>query len=325
MQAKDTKSVRWGILGCGDVTEVKSGPALDLIARSSLETVMRRDGEKAADYAKRHSVARWTDDADTLLADQDINAVYIATPPNSHADYAIRALKAGKHVLLEKPIAMDRAECDAIEAAVHETGGKLSVAYYRRALPRFEKLRGIIQDGTIGSVKLIEVRQFKHASNGANQSWKTDPNVGGGGSFVDMQTHTLDWLTYVFGIPAKVQGLKKNTANMTAAEDFVSYLFDFETFTVSGICSYAATIEDEVVIIHGDKGTARMGFFRPSEIILTIAGEEQIIQLPDPAHVHQPFIERVVAYFLDDAPNPCSAQDGRRSTELVEDIFAGLG
>ncbi|MFQ1700894.1 Gfo/Idh/MocA family protein [Loktanella agnita] len=324
MQPKQMGSVRWGILGCGDVTEIKSGPALQKAPRSDLISVMRRDGDKAADYAKRHNVPRWTDDAAVLLADEDINAVYIATPPNLHADYAVRALQAGKHVLLEKPIALNAEECDVIEAAVKETGGKLSVAYYRRALPRFEKLRDIVQKGSIGTINLIEVRQFKLASDTASQSWKTDPTVGGGGSFVDMQTHTLDWLTYLFGPPAHVKGLKKNTLKLSAAEDFVSYLFDYDRFTVVGLCSYAATQDEEAVIIHGDKGTASMGFFRPSDITLTVAGVAQHIHLPDPPHVHQPFVERVIGYFLDDAPNPCSAQDGRLSTELVGEIFAGL-
>ena len=311
MQSKQDDTVRWGILGCGEVTEVKSGPALQKAPRSQLFSVMRRDGDKAQDYATRHNVPHWTDDADALLADQDINAVYIATPPNSHADYTIRALKAGKNVLLEKPIALNAEECNAIEAALIETGGKLCVAYYRRALPRFEKLKEIVRGGVIGNVNLIEVRQFKRPSDVANQSWKTDPNVGGGGSFVDMQSHTLDWLSYVFGSQAKVKGLKKNILGLAVAEDFVSYLIDFETFTVVGLCSYV-------------EGTARMGFFRPSDITLTVADVEEIIQLPDPDHVHQPFVERVIKHFLDDAPNPCSANDGRRSTEWVGEIFEGL-
>ena len=324
MPTTQKNTVRWGILGCGDVTETKSGPALQKAQRSQLVSVMRRDGAKAADYARRHDVPRWADDADTLLADPDIDAIYIATPPNSHADYAIRALQAGKHVMLEKPIALNAAECDAIEAAVRDTGGKLCVAYYRRALPRFEKLKEIIETGTIGAVRMIEVRQFKQAAAQSDQHWKTDPAIGGGGSFVDMQSHTLDWLTYLFGMPVNATGLKKNQAGLHAAEDMVSYLFDFGSFSALGLCAYAAATNVEEVIIHGEKGTARMGFFRPSDIALTVDSVEEQIQLPDPAHVHQPFVERVIAYFLDDAPNPCSAQQGRLSTELVERVFAGM-
>ena len=321
MSGKQLEKIQWGIIGCGDVTEKKSGPALQKLARSELLSVMRRDGDKAADYARRHNVPNWTDDADTLLGDPNINAVYIATPPNSHADYAIRALKAGKHVLLEKPIAMTAAECDAIEAAVAETDGKLSVAYYRRALPRFEKLRQLIQDGTIGKINTIEVRQFKKTSSQAGQDWKTDPTIGGGGSFVDMQSHTLDWLTYLFGMPVKAVGTHKNTQGLHAAEDLVSFLFDFGAFSALGLCSYAAAHEEEIVIIHGDLGSASMGFFRPSRITITIDGVDQHVELADPEHVHQPFIERVLAYFLDDTDNPCSASDGRLSSELIDQIF----
>ncbi|WP_341368673.1 Gfo/Idh/MocA family oxidoreductase [Yoonia sp. BS5-3] len=324
MQNTDAHTVRWGILGCGDVTEVKSGPALQKTARSQLVAVMRRDAQKAADYARRHNVARATDDADALINDPDINAIYIATPPSSHAGYAIRALQAGKNVLVEKPIALNANECDAIEDAIRETGGKLCVAYYRRALPRFEKLKELIADGTIGPLRLIEVRQFRRADQQSAQHWKTDPSIGGGGSFVDMQTHTLDWLTYVFGSPAAATGLRKNQANLHAAEDLVQFMLDFKEFPAMGLCAYAAAADEEAVIFHGAKGRAEMGFFRPSAIDLQIEGAHSQIDLPDPPHVHQPFIARVVAHFLDDAPNPCSAAAGRQSTELVETIFAGL-
>ena len=323
MTGDHSDMVKWGIIGCGDVTEEKSGPALQKLERSTLVSVMRRDGVKAADYAKRHNVSKWADDADTLLSDPDINAVYVATPPNSHADYAIRALKAGKNVLLEKPIALTPAECDAIEQAVTETGGKLCVAYYRRALPRFEKLREIVQDGTLGTISAIEVRQFKPANDQSGQTWKTDPAIGGGGSFVDMQSHTLDWLTYLFGMPATVAGVKKNTLGLHAAEDFVSYLLNFDAITAVGLCSYAAAHEEESVTVHGTLGTASMGFFRPSAITLILDGVTQDIVLPDPPHVHQPFIKRVVGHFLDDAPNPCSASEGRLSSDLIDRIFEG--
>ncbi|WP_373236246.1 Gfo/Idh/MocA family protein [Cohaesibacter celericrescens] len=324
MSSNPTQTVRWGILGCGDVTEVKSGPALQKVARSNLVSVMRRDAEKAADYASRHKVPHWTNDADALISDPDLTALYIATPPDTHADYAIRALQAGKNVLLEKPMALNGRECDAIEAAVRETDGKLCVAYYRRALPRFEKLRQIITDGSIGSLRLIEVRHFMCSDDRPDQIWKIDPTVGGGGCFVDMQSHTLDWLTYVFGMPVAVKGLKKRQGNQYQAEDLVSYLMDFGGFPTVGMCAYATAERQESVTIHGDKGSASMSFFKPTAVALTVDGVEQQIEISDPPHVHQPFIERVVAHFLDDAPNPCSAQDGRRSADLVEEIFKGL-
>ncbi|WP_068115849.1 Gfo/Idh/MocA family protein [Tropicimonas marinistellae] len=324
MANKTTDHICWGILGCGDVCEVKSGPALQKAGRSSVRIVMRRDGAKAADYARRHGVAHWTDDADTLLTDPEIDAVYIATPPSTHADYAIRAVQAGKHVLLEKPMALTVAECDAVIAAQKSTGRKLCVAYYRRALPRFEHFRQIAQSGEIGALRMVEIRHFLPTEARPDQPWKIDPAIGGGGFFTDMQTHTLDWLGHAFGAPVAVRGLRKFQAGAYAAEDLVSYILDFDGFPAMGLCAYAVDHREEGVTLHGSEGSAQMGFFRPSAITLTRAGETKEVELPDPPHVHQPFVERVVAHLLDDAPNPCSADAGRQVNALVERIFAGI-
>ncbi|MDW4498460.1 Gfo/Idh/MocA family oxidoreductase [Sulfitobacter sp. D35] len=315
--------ITWGILGCGDVTEVKSGPALRGADRSDVAAVMRRDGDKAADYARRHGIASSTDKADTLLAMPELNAIYIATPPSTHAEYAIRAMRAGKDVLVEKPMALSTDECRSMEAAMNDTGRKLVIAYYRRALPRFERLREIVQGGEIGEPRLIEVRHFMPADARPGQSWKVDPAVGGGGFFADMQTHALDWLGHVFGAPRAVRGLSKRQAGNYAAEDLVTYLIDFGALTAVGTCSYATTPKEESVTIHGSSGSASMGFFRPSPITLTGPDGSREIDLPDPPHVHQPFVERVIAHFLDDAPNPCPPSEAMRVNEMLETIYAG--
>lgn len=321
----DEAQVVWGILGCGDVTEVKSGPALRKAGRSSVAMAMRRDGAKAEDYARRHGIPRWTDDAEALLADPELTGVYVATPPSAHADHAIAAMRAGKDVLVEKPLAPTVEECDAIAAAQEETGRKLVVAYYRRALPRFERLREIVQGGEIGEPRAVEVRHLLPADFRPGQAWKIDPAVGGGGLFADMQSHVLDWLHHVFGDPRAVRGLRKRQAGAYAAEDLVAYLIDFGALPAVGLCAYATAREEEGVTIHGSAGSAAMGFFRPSAITLTDAeGAASEIDLPDPPHVHQPFVERVVAHLLDDGPNPCSAQEARRVNAAMERIFEGL-
>ena len=136
--------VKWGIIGCGDVTELKSGQAFNKVPNSSLVAVMRRDAEKAADYARRHQVPTWYDDAEALINDPNVNAIYVATPPDSHADYAIRAMRAGKPVYVEKPMALNSAECEAMNQVSRETGVPLFVAFYRRALPYFLKVKELI-------------------------------------------------------------------------------------------------------------------------------------------------------------------------------------
>ncbi|MCK5704399.1 MAG: Gfo/Idh/MocA family oxidoreductase, partial [Cyclobacteriaceae bacterium] len=179
---KDT--IKWGIIGCGNVTEIKSGPAFQKVDNSEIIAVMRRVGEKAADYAKRHHVSKWYDDADKLIADPEINSIYVATPPSSHAEYAIKSMKAGKPVYVEKPMAMNANECQQMIDVSKETGIPLFVAYYRRALPYFVKLKELIDMNAIGDIKMINVILHlptkKEELEGAPR-WRVDPSISGGG------------------------------------------------------------------------------------------------------------------------------------------------
>jgi predicted dehydrogenase len=183
--------VQWGIIGCGDVTEVKSGPALYKIKGSSLVAVMRRDGKKAEDYAWRHNVPRWYDDADKLINDPDVNAVYIATPPGSHAEYTIRVAAAGKPVYVEKPMARSFAECRQMLAACERAGVPLWVAYYRRGLPNHLKVKELIDSGAIGEIRLVNIRLYYSpdwhpVADSKNLPWRVDPQIAGGGFFLDL-------------------------------------------------------------------------------------------------------------------------------------------
>ena len=129
--------IRWGIIGCGNVTEVKSGPGFQKAAGSALVAVMRRDAALARDYAARHGVPKWYDNAHALVNEPDVDAVYVATPPSSHREYALLAARAGKTVYVEKPMALNHAECLEMIAACRAAGTPLFVAYYRRAQQRF--------------------------------------------------------------------------------------------------------------------------------------------------------------------------------------------
>lgn len=313
--------VRWGILGCGDVTEVKSGPALQKADRSSLVAVMRRDGAKAADYARRHGVQNHYDDADALIADSDVDAVYIATPPSSHKALALKALAAGKPVLVEKPMALDGSECSTMAEAAETAGRSLTIAYYRRALPRFETLRKIVQSGEIGAVRAVSVVQMKPADDSPAEIWKQDPATNGGGLFVDVQTHVLDWLTYTLGPPVAVTGQTHRLDPQSPCEDTIHYLISFADAAASGVCCFASAPPQEHVTIHGANGQASMGFLRPSLIEVTTASGTYTVDKPDPAHVHQPFVERLIAHYLDGAPNPCPPADGRIATDIVDTLY----
>ena len=160
VRAMKNKTIRWGILGAGDVCEVKSGPAFQRAEHSELVAVMRRDGAKAEDFARRHGVGRWYDSVSDLLGDSEVDAVYIATPPRFHLEHTLAALTAGKDVYLEKPMAMSADECRQIIKAEEKSKNKLALAHYRRALPAFTRIRELIEDGTLGTVRLAELNFF---------------------------------------------------------------------------------------------------------------------------------------------------------------------
>lgn len=313
--------VQWGIVGCGDVTEVKSGPALQNADRSSVAAVMRRDGAKAADYARRHGVAKSYDTAQALIEDPDVNAVYIATPPDSHCELTLAALKAGKPVLVEKPMSLTVEEGRTMAAAAETAGQSLTVAFYRRALPRFERMRQIIQDGTIGIPRCVSVVQHMQAPDSSNDSWRLDPKVGGGGFFADMQSHTIDWLSHVFGPAKSVQAQVRRQSKNHAAEDLVCFNLGYDDVVASGLCAYSVGEQAESVTVLGDQGSVSMGFFRPSNITLKVGEETQEIELPDPPHVHQPFVEKIVAHLLDGDPNPCPPETGLQTMDVLAEIY----
>ena len=187
-------TVRWGIIGCGNVCEVKSGPGLQKADGSELVAVMRRDGEKARDYAQRHGVGTWTTDADELIGDPNVTAVYVATPVGRHMDYALRVCAAGKSCYVEKPMARSHGECVRMVEAFRAAGLKLFVAYYRRGLPRFLKTRELVESGRIGQVTGVSYRLSEprfRGVDGQTLPWRLVAEQSGGGIFLDLGSHTL--------------------------------------------------------------------------------------------------------------------------------------
>ena len=224
--------INWGIIGCGNVTELKSGPAFNKVEHSHLVAVMRRNADLAKDYALRHNVPKYYSDADLLINDADINAVYVATPPDTHASYAIAAMKAGKAVYVEKPMARTYAECQEMIRVSEETGMPLFVAYYRRSLPAFLKVKSLIEDGVIGKPLSVNIRLLKSASNNDQkeelQSWHVNPNIAGGGYFYDLASHQLDYLDFILGPIKDAKGIAQNLGGLYQAEDMVSAVFTFQ-------------------------------------------------------------------------------------------------
>ncbi len=298
MKIKDT--IHWGIIGVGNVTEVKSGPAFYKCQNSELVAVMRRNAEKAADYARRHNIPKFYSNASELINDPGVEAVYIATPPNSHAKYAIEAMQAGKPVYVEKPMARNYAECLEMIKVSKETGMPLCVAYYRRTLPAFLKVKQLIDENAIGKPFLVNIKLYKQALE-RNQKkeemhWHVFPDIGGAGHFFDLASHQFDYLDFILGPVTEVSGKAENKAKLYPAEDTVTGTWKHDS-GVTGTGSWCFVVnksseKDEIEII-GDKGKITLSCFSHGKIILHNESGKKEFEFTNPEHISQNLVQQV--------------------------------
>ncbi|MBR0274028.1 MAG: Gfo/Idh/MocA family oxidoreductase [Bacteroidaceae bacterium] len=297
------KEIRWGFIGCGEVTEKKSGPAFSLVPGSSVVAVMSRNVEHARSYAERHHIPRWYTDAQALLDDPEVNAVYIATPPSSHVTYAIMAMKSGKPVYVEKPLAATYDECIRVNRVSRETGVPCFVAYYRRYLPYFQKVKEIVESGQIGKVVGVQIRFAVPPRdldyNRKQLPWRVQRDIAGGGYFYDLAPHQLDLLQEIFGPITRVSGFCANRAGLYESEDTVSASFQFlDGLPGSGtwcFCAHDSARTDRIQII-GDSGQICFSVFTYEPIHLHTEEGVQELVIPNPPHVQMPLIQQVVEH-----------------------------
>ncbi|TBL75145.1 Gfo/Idh/MocA family protein [Paenibacillus thalictri] len=315
-------TIRWGIIGCGNVTEVKSGPGFQKADNSQLVAVMRRDAALAEDYAARHGVPKWYSDAKQLIEDPEVDAVYVATPPSSHKEYVLQVAQAGKPVYVEKPMAMNYAECQDMIEACEKAGVPLFVAYYRRALPRFVKVKELLASEVIGEVRFVASTQLGRLVN--NSSWRVDPVVSGGGLFVDVGSHTLDLLDYLFGPVAEVHGMAGNQGRFYKAEDIVTATYRFESGVYgTGTWCFASSQDLDRNEIVGSKGSISFSTFQDKPIVVTSAQGVEEIMIDHPAHVQQPLIQTVVNELLGKGTSPSSGLSGARTSKVMDTLLRG--
>ncbi len=318
--------INWGIIGCGNVTEVKSGPAFNKVKDSRLIAVMRRDALLAEDYARRHNVPKFYSKAKDLINDKDINAVYVATPPGSHSEYAIASIKAGKPVYIEKPMAADYSQCQEINKVSEKYKVPVFVAYYRRALPGFLKAKELIENGSIGKVLFVQMQLFKSPSEDEKKgklSWRVDPEVSGGGHFFDLASHQLDYLDFLFGPVEKVKSFVLNRAGLYEAEDFVIAEFVFGNNIVGTgtwcFCVSPESSRDTIEII-GDKGYIRFSTFSFEPVVLTNYSGRQEFVNERPEHVQYYLIDKIVQSLEGKGLSPSTGITGARTSKVMDEI-----
>lgn len=280
------EKVVWGIIGAGDVCERKSAPAMYKTPFSEVKTVMRQNAEKAEDFAKRHGINNWTTDVNDLFTDKEINAIYIATPPDSHAELTIKAAKAGKAVYVEKPMANCMEECEIMIQACREANVPLFVAYYRRTLPGFLKVKELIESRIIGEIRTVNIEMYKPLSESDlkndDTNWRVNPEIARGGYFHDLASHQLDYLDFLFGKITQVKGISANQAGVYKSDDIVIATFQFENGVIgSGIWCFTAdkSSEKDNIIIIGSQG----------EISFNCFGDPMTIQLKSSVNGNQKF------------------------------------
>lgn len=318
-------SINWGIIGCGDVCEVKSGPAFNKVPNSKLVAVMRRNPDKAKDFAMRHGVPRFYVDASELINDEEVNAIYIATPPSSHEKYLDMSLKAGKPVYVEKPVSIHTASVQRMIEMQKQYDGKVSVAHYRRSLPLFNKIKPFILEGAIGKVKLILLKTLQPPVSKiitqTEDNWRIDPEISGGGLFHDLSPHQLDIMYWIFGAPLHANVLTANQGKQYNAPDLTMLEIEFANdIYFNGVWNFnvAESATDDSCEIIGDKGSIRFSFFRVSTIELTTETDKQIMELEYPVNIQQPHIDKVVKFFRGEGSNPCSLEDALVTMQIMD-------
>jgi 1,5-anhydro-D-fructose reductase (1,5-anhydro-D-mannitol-forming) len=332
MSSSPPATIRWGIIGCGDVTEVKSGPALQKARGSQLVAVMRRDGARAADYAQRHGVPRWYDDARALVNDPDVDAVYVATPPNAHLDSALLAAAAGKPAYVEKPMARHTPECDAMSAAFARANRKLFVAYYRRALPRFVKAKELLEGGALGTLTGISFRFASPGHGGTGvapgappppMGWRIQPEVSGGGLLVDLGSHALDLLDFFGGALEEINGHAARLVTEGDVEDAVA--FSFRTargVPGSATFNFASLVKEDVLELTGPRGRVLLSVFGNEPVRFESARGVETFDLPNPPHIQQPLIQTVVDDLLGRGTCPSTGESARRTNVVIDRVLA---
>lgn len=323
------KHIKWGFIGCGEVTEKKSGPAFSMVENSEVVAVMSRDKNKAESYAKRHGIKRFYTDPQSLVNDNEVNAIYIATPPSSHATFAIMAMRAGKPAYVEKPLAASYEDCTRVNRISELTGIPCFVAYYRRYLPYFLKVKEILNSGQIGKVLSVQIRfavpPRELDYNGKNLPWRLQPDIaGGGGYFYDLASHQLDLLQYMLGNIIEAEGFCCNMAGLYEVQDTFNACFKFDSgLTGSASWCFVAhkSAKIDTIEIVGAKGTLCFSVFSYAPIVLQTESGKEEFAIPNPQYVQLPLIKSVIEHLQGKSKCDCNSVSATPTNWVMDRIL----
>lgn len=328
-KTKKISPIRWGIIGCGAVTEVKSGPAYKNTEGFQLAAVMRRDLDKLKDYAKRHDIDKYYTDADQLINDDEIDAIYIATPPDSHKYYALKVAEAGKPCCIEKPLSPCYKDSVTIYESFKDKKIPLFVAYYRRSLPRFKQVKEWLDNNEIGEIRHISW-YFSKAPNGIDLSgsynWRTDPKIAPGGYFDDLASHGLDLFTFLLGEIENGSGISLNQQNLYPAKDAVSACWIHkEGITGTGSWNFGCDRNEDRVEIYGSKGKIQFSVFRDNPLILDSDNNQQEIFIENPKNIQLYHVENMhKQLFENEYTHPSTGYTATHTSWVMDKILGKI-
>lgn len=320
--------IRWGVIGCGDVTEKKSVPAYQKTGGFEVNMVMRRDAKKAKDYASRHKVPHWTTNAKEVIENPDVDAIYIATPPDTHKFYALQVAAAGKPCCVEKPMAPNYKDSLAIYEAFQAKKLPLFISYYRRSLPRFLKIKQWLDEQKIGEVRHIHWQKTKPPNDtdlSGAYNWRTDKKIAFGGYFDDLASHGLDLFTFLLGNITEAKGISKNQQGLYSAFDTVTGTWLHENgITGSGHWNFGTYHREDRVEIMGSEGKISFPVLDEAPLELLNASEQQILEIAHPEHIQQYHVENIKNHLLGKAVHPSLGDSGLHTSWVMDKILETL-
>jgi len=319
------RKIGWGLIGCGDIARKRVAPALRDLENCELVSVSRADATRAEAFAAEFGARRWHSDWRELIADPEVEAVYIATPVHLHASQAVAAAEAGKHVLCEKPLALSAAECERMNAAAEANGVSLGVAYYRRFYPVVERVKEILGSGEIGAPVVAQVNAFERFEPGPDhpRRWLLDKSLSGGGPMFDFGCHRVEVLLNLFGAPVVIRAVNGNVLFLRDVEDTSCAIFHFERGPQAVLTvTHAAREPQDTLEVFGSEGSVRVDVLNEGTLRVRAGGGERVEAHPPHPNLHQPLIDDFTRAVVEDRPPRVDGHVGQKVSEILAQIYA---
>jgi predicted dehydrogenase len=314
----------WGLIGCGDIARKRIAPALRDLENCEFIAVSRERADLAASFAREFGAQKayesWTD----LISDDAIGAVYIATPVHVHATQAIAAIEAGKHVLCEKPMAMNVAECDQMISAARQNQVRLGVAYYRHFYPVVARAKQLIASGEIGRPVIAQINAFEFFDPAPDhaRAWLLQKDRSGGGPMFDFGCHRIEVLVNLLGPIAEVKAQTANVVFEREVEDTATALFRFENGACATLCvSHAGRTAQDTLDIFGTRGSISISNLNQGAMRIMSGDEERREDHPPQPNLHEPLIRDFVNAVIDDREPSVNGETGRMVAMITEKIY----